>query len=517
MGGMAAFQPVTNRAMAQMRDKMQAAVEAKRQVDLKAIEEAEKTAATAAEKAALASQREALEVQPKGELPLGMDPEKMGLSGGKVMIYYLVDSMTALVLNVLLLAAGIGLVGRRMWGIRLAMATAAAKIVRLVLLYSFVVVAIIPPIAQGIGKLAFEAVLKQPGMGAKPPPMLNAAFFTKMYYVMFTIPVVAMMIAGSIYPAISLWFLSRPGARAACEPRSRDDRRWSETRVLGITNVVFASCLMLFGLGFAAYIAILPVVGRAAVQFQKKMDAQIEAQQKVKLEALAEDEAKATTADEKAALAEQRKAIESSPKPPNPFATFETIQISFGDPRIRAYYWVELSSGLLLNVAMIAAGIGLLRRRPWGITLGVGTAAAKVLRLVLVYGYFVAFMGPVVATKTAEMMGKMLGQQQAILGGAAVGEVDAEPFRQLYSTMYPAGGLAFIVLGSIYPVVSLWLLLRARREPRMRRRGRRIPSGSRTRHDEPRDSAHRSTGRSRVPPGTGTDRGVPGLGASLHC
>ena len=464
VGWYAAIMPMTNRAMAQVRARAEADLEAKRQVDFKAIEEAEKTATTAGEKAELDIRRKALGDRPKVALPIGMDLEAMGLGGRRFTVYSWVDASTALLLDVGLLVAGIGLLRRELWALRLAIATAAAKIIRLVLLYSYVVLAIVPPIAQGSGKLAVEMMAQQAKTmgGPGPPPMMNAAFFTKMYYVSYTVMAVAMMLFGAIYPAISLWFLTRPGARAACEPRSRHDGELSETRALGITNIVFASCLILFGLCFGAYVAALPVLGRTLVQIQKKTEAAAAARQKAELKTIAEEEAKATTTEEKEELAEQRKAIESRPKPPNPFAALDLGQMGLDDPRILTYYWVELMSGLLLNLAMITVGIGLVRRKPWGITLGAGTAAAKIIRLVLVYGYFVLAVAPLLAGKSAAMMGRLLTQQQAMMGGQTLVEFDSGPLREAYTAMYPPIAVAFIVLGSIYPAISLWLLLRAR-------------------------------------------------------
>ncbi len=462
MGWYAAIMPMTNRALAQVRARAEADLEAKRQVDLKAIEEAEKTATTASEKAELDIRRKALGDRPKMALPIGMDLQAMGMGGARFTAYSWVDSSTALLLDVGLLVAGIGLLRREPWGLRLAIATAAAKIIRLVLLYSYVVLAIVPQIAQACGRMAFEMTQQQKGMGPAPPPMMNAAFFTKMYYITYTVAAVSVMLFGAIYPAISLWFLSRPGARAACEPRVRNDRRWSDTRILGVTNVVFASCLILFGMCVGAYIAILPVVGRVATQFQKKIEADAETKKKVALEEIAEDEAKATTAAEKEALAERRKAIESRPKPPNAMAALDLGRMAFDDPRIVAYYWVELTTGLLLNLAMITAGIGLVRQKPWGITLGTGTAAAKIIRLVLVYGYFALALAPLLAAKTAAMMGRLITQQQAVMGQTPPVEFDTGPLREAYTAMYPPIATAFIVLGSIYPAVSLGLLLRAR-------------------------------------------------------
>ena len=145
------------------------------------------------------------------------------------------------------------------------------------------------------------------------------------------------------------------------------------------------------------------------------------AKQKADLEAIAEDEAKATTADEKEARQSNARRWSRLPSLRTRSPRSTLARWASTTPRILAYYWIELTSGLLLNVAMITAGIGLLRRKPWGITLGAATAAAKILRLVLIYGYFALALAPVLAEKSAAMIGKMIVQQQAIVGGSATG------------------------------------------------------------------------------------------------
>jgi hypothetical protein len=462
MAWYAAIMPMSNRAMTEVREKAEADLEAKRQIDLKALDEAEKRATTAVEKAALAAQRKALEVRPTLAIPIGMDLKGLGL-GDRFDQFTKVDATTAIAVDIAMLVAGIGLLRRTLWGIRLAIAVAAVKIIRLVLLYTYLALVLIPPIAQGSGRLAFEVVVQQQkAMGAAAPPALNAAFFVRMYFIMYTVMAVSMMLFGVIYPAISLWFLSRPGARAACEPRARQDRELSEPRVLGITNVVFATCLILFGLCLGTYVAAMPVLGRTLTQIQKKSEADSAARQKAALEAIAEEEKKAATASEKEALAEQRKVVESRPKPNLGFTGMDLGQMGFDHPRVQAYYWIDLTSGLILNIAMITAGIGLLRQKSWGINLGMATAAAKIIRLAVVYTFFVLAVAPVLAEKSAAMVGRMIVQQQAVVGQALPGELDTSPLRQAYASMYPPIAVAFMVAGSIYPAVSIWVLLRAR-------------------------------------------------------
>jgi hypothetical protein len=468
MAAYSAVLPLTSRVMTETLKRAQADYEAKRQVELKGLEAAEKAAATASEKRAIEKQRKALAARPKMELPIGMDFEKMGLSGPRFAIYAVADSASALVLDILMLAAGIGLVRRQMWGVRLGLLSAGLKIVRLVLVYGYATVAIIPPIAQGSGRVAFEAMAQQfKATGQAFPPGLNAVFFTRIYAITYTVMAVSMILFGSIYPAIVLWLLSRPGARAACEERARHGLEPVGTRVVGILNIVFASSLILFGLCMGAYITALPLLGRLMAQVERDTERRVAAQQQAALKSVDEALAKATTEQEKQELEAQREVLSSRPKNAKlQVAQLDLSMMGLNHPTIRAYYWCELASGLILNLAMITAGIALVRRKPWGITLGIATAAAKIVRLVAVYGYFALAVASLMAQQMAGSVTKMIAQQQVVLGAPEPPPMDTTFLASAYARMFSVSPWLMIAAGVIYPLIALYVLITARAEQR---------------------------------------------------
>jgi hypothetical protein len=212
MGVATAMQPYLNKAMGNIQKKVEADTAKRQKADIEAIEADEKEAKTDSEKQALRERRIAIEVRPRSPTPMGsFDFNKLKLNEPKLQIYGWVDVGTAILLNLLMLAAGIGLVQRKMWGLRLGVWTALAKIVRLLLLYSFFALAIVPGLAQTLGKLVAEQ------MGQTGGPSLDVRTLIQIYYVTYTAVAVGMIVFGSIYPAISLWILTRPGARAACD------------------------------------------------------------------------------------------------------------------------------------------------------------------------------------------------------------------------------------------------------------------------------------------------------------
>jgi hypothetical protein len=213
-----------------------------------------------------------------------------------------------------------------------------------------------------------------------------------------------------------------------------------------------------------AYITALPLLGRMLKQVEKQQEAKVAAQQEAALKSVEEALAKAATEEEKKDLEAQREVLKSKPRAQNiqVAASMDLSMMGLDDPKIRTYYWTELASGLVLNLCMIAAGIALVRRKPWGITLGIGTAVAKIVRLVAVYSYFALVLAAPTARRTAEAVGRMIAQQQVILGAAEPPPIDPTPLVQAYLPMYEAIPAAMILLGSIYPAIALYVLVQAR-------------------------------------------------------
>ena len=455
----------TSRALAEIREKGEADLEAVRQVDLRALVEAETTATTEPQKQEFEARRKALEVRPKLSLPTEMDQERLGFGSLEYKLYSWVDVASAMLLDILLLVAGIGLLGRRTWGIRLGIATAAAKIIRLILFYGYMALAIIPLVAQGQGRMMSEMLIEeQQAAGKTTPTSVNIYESVQMFSILFTVLTIVTMIFGSIYPAIVLWLLSRSEARAACEERARGDQALTGTRVLGILNVVFGFCLILFGLGFYVSMAALARTGETSNSVPEPTEASFVARQKAALDALAQAEKSAASPIEKQALAAKRRAIESRSRPPNGFADALRGQMGFDDPKFLAFYRFDLVSGLLLNVAMTVAGIGLLGKTRWGITLGLGTASVKIVRMGVLYGYFAVVFAPLLAARGAAMDAQLMAVRQPLTAQTALLELDPGPLVRVYAGLYPSIAVALLVLGSIYPAISLWVLNRARRK-----------------------------------------------------
>lgn len=140
--------------------------------------------------------------------------------------YFWADFATGPVLNLLMLASGVGLTQLRVWARRMAIWVALLKIVRILALTLFFTIAIVPQARRTMDAVAHtelgeviiakaNSALTQASHG--PPPVHYTAenFAVNMAAMAYILAVFGMILC-LIYPAISLVILTRPSVKAAC-------------------------------------------------------------------------------------------------------------------------------------------------------------------------------------------------------------------------------------------------------------------------------------------------------------
>ena len=134
----------------------------------------------------------------------------------RVLAYSIVEVTTGLVLNTLLLVSGAGLIGLREWGRKLAVVTAALKLVRLFTL-SAVSIAVVVPITAAMMSKDMAPLVAQ--MKAKGGPNNPASMFInpQMFSAQGAGGVVIGLIFASIYPVLLLFQLNKARVKAACQ------------------------------------------------------------------------------------------------------------------------------------------------------------------------------------------------------------------------------------------------------------------------------------------------------------
>jgi hypothetical protein len=232
-------------------------------------------------------------------------------------------------------------------------------------------------------------------------------------------------------------------------------------RVVGILNIVFAAGLLLVGLCFMGLTIASPWIAQAAKEAQARSEVEQQEKQKAELKALEEMEQEAKTEEEKAELRGMRKA--SKPNKARLVATklpmFDVMRL-MRDRRLTAWTWTQVGTGIVVNLLLLASGIGLVQLKPWGRTLGLWTAATKIIRLVVLYAYALVAIVPALARMMGEEAFKMVIQQHQVTGRPLPGYMTLSWWTKTYTLIYSVMFIGMIVAGSVYPLVVLWLLSR---------------------------------------------------------
>ncbi len=207
---MAIAMPLLAKTMEQAAD----AVQEQNAAQIETLEKEEAEATTEEEKAEIRAEIEDLEATSETKAPNLF----AAMNDPKVNLYGLVDGSTGLFFNLLMFISGVGLLLHKEWARKLAIWTAGLKIVRLLGLQAVNMVVIIP-----IRMKLMQEMYEQMDLGGQGVATTDIAGMQGM---MFTAWAVVMLVVGCIYPALTWWFLSRPGVKVACQPDVEITPNW---------------------------------------------------------------------------------------------------------------------------------------------------------------------------------------------------------------------------------------------------------------------------------------------------
>jgi hypothetical protein len=145
-----------------------------------------------------------------GGTPLVINPF-IGMDDPVLVRFFVVDTLTSLVFTAIMFATGIGLINLAGWGAWGWKYLAWAKIARLWLFWGYFIVAVAPAFSDAMARSAL-AMVNPSGLPGKLPTLGE---LTRIYSIMNLIVGVGMIVFGTIYPALSIWLLSRPGVKEA--------------------------------------------------------------------------------------------------------------------------------------------------------------------------------------------------------------------------------------------------------------------------------------------------------------
>jgi hypothetical protein len=135
----------------------------------------------------------------------------------RIVSYTVGELATGILLNVLMIISGAGLMAMAEWARRLAIWVAGLKILRWVAMSVVTMVLILPITLEKTQRMFQQQVVVQSKTQTGGKPVLIAtAQMTRMMAIASAVFIIFEAVVASVYPALSLWFLTRPPTRAAC-------------------------------------------------------------------------------------------------------------------------------------------------------------------------------------------------------------------------------------------------------------------------------------------------------------
>jgi hypothetical protein len=217
-------------------------------------------------------------------------------------------------------------------------------------------------------------------------------------------------------------------------------------KTIGTLNIIFGALMLACGACGTLNLIIQPMVG-PFFQAQNQATMQgLQAQREERIDRLRQEEKEAVTPEEKAEIHARRKAEEDRPLPKLPDPT----QFLRGS-NLLAYGIADALVGLILNLALLIAGIGLVRLRNWGRLMSVWVAGIKIFCLTALLVALLVWVLPAMVQNARQMFEDM---------GA---HPNPAALAQMTSVMTYVWGAAFVlsyIVSLIYPIVILATMTR---------------------------------------------------------
>jgi len=224
-------------------------------------------------------------------------------------------------------------------------------------------------------------------------------------------------------------------------------------KLVGTLNIVFASLLLVYILFQIAMLFFTPAIMQMTGGIIKQAQAKAEEQRKAELDALKQEAAQAKTAEEKTQIEQRRSTLEKTPQVTMP--DIKVVTDMMKAPGYQAYIWSDMISGLVLNVAMLISGIGLLQLKEPGRKLALWTFGLKIVRLCVLALLMIIIVIPITSRVTSEMLAGMAKSGAGAPPTAVFG--DMAKFQAAIGSVQAVLGAAF---GSIWPIIGMVLLTR---------------------------------------------------------
>jgi hypothetical protein len=230
-------------------------------------------------------------------------------------------------------------------------------------------------------------------------------------------------------------------------------------KVFGFLNLVFGAALLLVGLGYIALAVLTPSFVRAAEANEKARLAAWPQQRAELIGRLKQQEEAAVSKEEREQFKAERLALETSPEPTPQLKMKPVFMSQLQETLPNTVFWVEVSAGVLFNLAMIAAGVGLVHLRPWGRRLSLWVAGLKVGRLAAMTALSVLVLIPMTTREIRQQYATAFTESNPDVRPAEARKL-ADDTARIWALTSTATSVGLLVFGSIYPALTLAFLTR---------------------------------------------------------
>jgi len=196
------------------------------------------------------------------------------------------------------------------------------------------------------------------------------------------------------------------------------------------------------------------LLGTSMAGGQEKIQEAMEAERSKQLEKLEDSADNAATEEEAEEFRARHDELANQPIPQMPDVS---NMIGMKSPGVLGAYIFDCLTGLILNVMMVVSGIGLLKYRAWARKMAVWVAGLKLLRLVIICGLTIGIIAPGVSEGLGEFVGEAAKMNPR---GEQPQDLQVDQVKAVYSWSLIIWGVVLLVLGAIYPLVSMRVLTR---------------------------------------------------------
>lgn len=140
-----------------------------------------------------------------------------GIKDPAVVVFWSVELLSGIIFNLLLIVGGIGLLSLADWGRKLSIYVAVLKLVRLVGLYGYALLAVVPVMARDMAQAFHDMAGSVPeNRGQEVPPVAEMA---QGFGIAWALGLGVFAVLAVIYPLLMLFLLARPSVKAATRVR----------------------------------------------------------------------------------------------------------------------------------------------------------------------------------------------------------------------------------------------------------------------------------------------------------